>query len=107
MPGHDEYNQQQKLAAEELRHNAIASSGNSSAHLLNQSVKLYNSTTLLNNNTAEVNSVDEYWPTWVQYVTRISHLLLAFNCSVNFFIYYIKRRALYGCKFNALFTSRI
>ena len=36
----------------------------------------------------------EHWPNWVQKITCVSHLSLAFNASVNFFIYYIKRRAL-------------
>ena len=37
----------------------------------------------------------EHWPNWVQQVTCVSHLTLAFNSSVNFFIYLIKRRALH------------
>ena len=36
----------------------------------------------------------EYWPAWVQQVTCISHLSIALNSSVNFWIYYLKRRAL-------------
>ena len=35
-----------------------------------------------------------YWPNWVQRVMCISHLCLAFNSSVNFYIYYVKRKAL-------------
>ena len=42
----------------------------------------------------EESSESEYWPTWVQQVTCISHLSIALNSSVNFWIYYIKRRAL-------------
>ena len=102
MPSHEEYNQQRKLA-EELRNNATMSGGNYSTPVLNKSAELYNSTTtnlLKSNSTTEVKSADEYWPAWVQFVTCISHLLLAFNCSVNFFIYYIKRRALCSGKFN-------
>ena len=37
---------------------------------------------------------EEYWPNWVRQVMCISHLCLAFNSSVNFYIYYIKRKAL-------------
>ena len=110
MPSHEEYNQQRKLA-EELRHNAtLSGGGNYSTPFSNKSAELYNSTvtTMLNSNsTTEVKSADEYWPAWVQFVTCISHLLLAFNCSVNFFIYYIKRRALCSGKFNTLFTDYI
>ena len=36
----------------------------------------------------------EHWPIWLQHVTCISHLMLAFNSSVNFFIYYMKRKTL-------------
>ena len=43
---------------------------------------------------AEETFESEYWPTWVQQVTCISHLSIALNSSVNFWIYYIKRRAL-------------
>ena len=35
----------------------------------------------------------EYWPNWVHKVTCVSHLSLALNSSVNFFIYYFKRQA--------------
>ena len=34
------------------------------------------------------------WPPWVQKVTNVSHLLLALNSSVNFYIYFMKRQAL-------------
>ena len=45
----------------------------------------------------------EYWPHWVQQVTCVSHLAIAFNSSVNFFIYYIKRRSLNsGTVFNII-----
>ena len=30
------------------------------------------------------------WPAWVEYLTHTSHLLITFNCSVNFYIYLIK-----------------
>ena len=36
----------------------------------------------------------DYWPNWIRQVICISHLCLAFNSSVNFFIYYIKRKTL-------------
>ena len=39
-------------------------------------------------------SDSDYWPTWVKNVTCISHLSITVNSSVNFFIYYIKRKAL-------------
>ena len=39
-------------------------------------------------------SESDYWPTWVKNVTCISHLSITVNSSVNFFIYYIKRKAL-------------
>lgn len=32
------------------------------------------------------------WPNWVSYSIHLSHLLITFNCSVNFFIYFIKHR---------------
>lgn len=49
--------------------------------------------------TSTVSSVKEepeqdYWPNWVRQCMCISHLCLAFNSSVNFYIYYIKRKAL-------------
>ena len=30
------------------------------------------------------------WPGWLSYVTCTSHLLTTFNCSVNFYIYFLK-----------------
>ena len=36
----------------------------------------------------------DYWPNWIRQVICISHLCLAFNSSVNFYIYYIKRKTL-------------
>ena len=42
---------------------------------------------------ASEDDTEEYWPGWVENVTHISHFLLAFNCSVNFYIYFFKRRA--------------
>jgi len=36
----------------------------------------------------------DYWPNWIRRVMCISHLCLAFNSSVNFYIYFIKRKAL-------------
>ena len=55
-------------------------------------------TVSLNENSTESqnNSVPDesvYWPAWVEAITCVSHLLLAFNCSVNFFIYYFKHRS--------------
>ena len=47
----------------------------------------------LKENGAESTGSD-YWPTWVKNVTCISHLSITVNSSVNFFIYYIKRKAL-------------
>ena len=51
--------------------------------------------------TSTVNSMEEegarmleYWPYWIRQVMCISHLCLAFNSSVNFYIYFIKRKAL-------------
>ena len=38
----------------------------------------------------------DWWPLWVDQVTCFSHLALAFNSSVNYYIYYFKRRSL--CK---------
>jgi len=32
------------------------------------------------------------WPNWVSYSISLSHLLITVNCSVNFFIYFIKHR---------------
>ena len=32
------------------------------------------------------------WPNWVSYSISLSHLLITLNCSVNFFIYFIKHR---------------
>ena len=32
------------------------------------------------------------WPSWLSYVTCTSHLLTTFNCSVNFYIYFLKHR---------------
>ena len=37
---------------------------------------------------------EEYWPNWIRRVMCISHLCLAFSSSVNFYIYYAKRKAL-------------
>ena len=31
------------------------------------------------------------WPPWVQYITCFSHLLTVLNCSVNFYIYFLKQ----------------
>ena len=39
-------------------------------------------------------SGQDYWPNWIRRVMCISHLCLAFNSSVNFYIYYIKRKTL-------------
>ena len=39
-------------------------------------------------------SGQDYWPNWIRRVLCISHLCLAFNSSVNFYIYYIKRKTL-------------
>ena len=30
------------------------------------------------------------WPDWISHVTSLSHFLLTFACSANFFIYYAK-----------------
>jgi hypothetical protein len=35
------------------------------------------------------------WPSWVQYVTHLSHLFTVFNSSVNFFIYLLKHPSLF------------
>ena len=60
----------------------------------NSSFELAN---LNKNDTNEASSeimAPEHWPIWLQHVTCISHLMLAFNSSVNFFIYYMKRKTL-------------
>ena len=60
----------------------------------NSSFELAN---LNKNETNEASSeimAPEHWPIWLQQVTCISHLMLAFNSSVNFFIYYMKRKTL-------------
>ena len=59
----------------------------------NSSLELAN---LNKNDTNEESSeiVYDHWPIWLQQVTCISHLMLAFNSSVNFFIYYMKRKTL-------------
>ena len=60
----------------------------------NSSFELAN---LNKNETNEASSeitAPEHWPIWLQHVTCISHLMLAFNSSVNFFIYYMKRKTL-------------
>ena len=36
---------------------------------------------------------ENQFPFWIEPVMAISHLALAINCSVNFAIYYFKRRA--------------
>ena len=36
----------------------------------------------------QTKSVD--WPIWISRVTNVSHFLLCFACSTNFFIYYAK-----------------
>ena len=36
---------------------------------------------------------ENQFPFWIEPVMAISHLALAINCSVNFAIYYLKRRA--------------
>ena len=36
----------------------------------------------------------DWWPPWVDQVTCLSHLALAFNSSVNYYIYYFKRQSL-------------
>ena len=46
----------------------------------------------LNSNTTDSDGQEAHWPSWIEPVMCISHLCLAFNCSVNFFIYYFKRR---------------
>ena len=45
----------------------------------------------------------EYWPAWIEKITCISHLSIAFNSSVNFFIYYMKRKALYSSRNNYIY----
>ena len=60
----------------------------------NSSFELAN---LNKNETNEASSeimAPEHWPIWLQQVTCISPLMLAFNSSVNFFIYYMKRQTL-------------
>ena len=32
------------------------------------------------------------WPQWVEVFTEVSHLLLTFNCSVNFYIYLVSNQ---------------
>ena len=39
------------------------------------------------------NKEENQFPFWIEPVMAISHLALAINCSVNFAIYYLKRRA--------------
>ena len=39
-------------------------------------------------------SSQDYWPNWIRRVMCISHLCLAFNSSVNFYIYFIKRKTM-------------
>ena len=48
--------------------------------------------------TYKTKSEDEVmpWPTWVACITNVSHFLLTFVCSANFFIYYAKHGSL--CK---------
>ena len=71
--------------------------------LVSRTVNLTNKEIISNNNSFHMSSDTtrtsseselEYWPTWVHKVTCISHLSIAVNSSVNFFIYYIKRKAL-------------
>lgn len=38
------------------------------------------------------NPAELAWPSWLSYVTCTSHLLTTFNCSVNFYIYFLKYR---------------
>ena len=49
----------------------------------------------------------DYWPNWVQRVMCISHLCLAFNSSVNFYIYYVKRKALNSGIYLNLYTVNL
>ena len=44
----------------------------------------------------------DFWPNWIRRVMCISHLCLAFNSSVNFYIYFIKRKALNSGNLNML-----
>ena len=44
-------------------------------------------------NEADLNKEENQFPFWIEPVMAISHLALAINCSVNFAIYYLKRRA--------------
>ena len=37
------------------------------------------------------------WPTWVDYLTNISHFLVILNGSVNFYIYYLTHKGLPSC----------
>ena len=32
------------------------------------------------------------WPIWVEIVTKISHVMVVFNSSVNYFVYWLKDR---------------
>ena len=51
---------------------------------------------IYNNPSDELPEIEyEHWPHWIQQVTCVSHLTIAINSSVNFFIYHIKRKALH------------
>ena len=37
---------------------------------------------------------DQPWPLWLDLVIELSHLALAFSCSINFYIYILKYKAI-------------
>ena len=37
------------------------------------------------------------WPSWVEYITNISHFLIVFNSSINFYIYYFNHNGIPVC----------
>ena len=44
------------------------------------------------------NIIDQIeWPSWVEYVTSISHFLIVFNASINFYIYYFNHKGIPAC----------
>ena len=70
-------------------------------------VKNENTLTTTIVNSVEKEPEQDYWPNWVRQCMCISHLCLAFNSSVNFYIYYIKRKALNPSQSSKYHESRL
>ena len=47
--------------------------------------------------TSDINIDKIEWPPWVECITNISHFLIVFNASINFYIYYFNHNGIPAC----------